>query len=284
MKKPIIACMYDFDKTLCPKDMQEYSFIPKLNMEPRDFWQEVEQLATEEKMDRILAYMYLMIRKSKNARISIKKSDFQEAGTSVTLFDGVSEWFTRMEEYGDSLGVCVEHYIISSGLKEIIEGTSIKKHFKEIYACTFHYDENGVADWPALTVNYTNKTQYLFRINKGILNIHEDEKLNEYIEDNSRRVPFRNMLYFGDGFTDIPSMKLVKMNGGQSIAVYTDKSKVEPLLRDGRVDFILPADYQEGSQLDCVVKKIIHKMAIVNELVDENHQQISKMKEHVNEV
>lgn len=274
MKKPVIACMYDFDKTLCPKDMQEYSFIPKLNMEPKVFWREVEDLAISENMDRILAYMYLMLHKSKAARISIKEEDFKDAGRNVELFEGVSEWFKRMTQYGETLGVEVEHYIISSGLKEIIEGTSIHDQFKGIYACTFHYDENGVADWPALTVNYTNKTQYLFRINKGILEIHEDEKLNEFVEDSNRRVPFRNMIYFGDGFTDIPSMKLVKMNGGQSIAVYTDRHKVEQLLHDRRVDFIMPADYKEGSPLDVVVKKIIHKMAIVNELVRENHEQL----------
>ncbi|MDL2276913.1 haloacid dehalogenase-like hydrolase, partial [Breznakia sp. OttesenSCG-928-G09] len=221
----------------------------------------------------ILAYMYHMIRKAQDNRLSIKRKDFEDAGKHVELFPGVETWFDRINAYGESLGVKIEHYIISSGLKEIIEGTKIKDAFEKIYACEFHYNENGVADWPALTVNYTNKTQFLFRINKGVLELYEDEKLNEFKEDRDRRIPFRNMIYIGDGLTDVPCMKLVKVNGGQSIAVYTEKHKVEKLLMDQRVDFITPANYEEGKELDYLVKTIVHKMAIVNELVDIHHEQ-----------
>lgn len=273
MEKPIIALMYDFDKTLCTKDMQEYSFIPNLEMESKDFWAEVTKLAEEEKMDRILSYMYHMIRKAQDKRLSIRKNDFEEAGKSVELFPGVESWFQRINEYGESLGLQIEHYIISSGLKEIIQGTPIKDEFEKIYACEFHYDENGVADWPALTVNYTNKTQFLFRINKGVMEVYEDEQLNEFKEDKDRRIPFRNMIYIGDGLTDVPCMKLVKTNGGQSIAVYTQKDRVESLLTDRRVDFIAKANYEDGSEIDYLIKKILDKMAIVNELVDVNHTQ-----------
>jgi len=273
MKQPIIAMMYDFDKTLCTKDMQEYSFIPKLGMESNEFWSEVNVLAQQEGMDRILAYMYHMIRKAQDKRIPIRRSDFQEAGDYVELFKGVETFFERMNAYGESLGLKIEHYIISSGLKEIIEGTKIANQFERIYACEFHYDENGVADWPTLSVNYTNKTQFLFRINKGVLDLYEDEQLNEFKEDRDRRIPFRNMIYLGDGLTDVPCMKLVKVNGGQSIAVYTQKDKVEKLLHDRRVDFITPANYEEGSELDCLIKKILNKMKVVNELVDINHEQ-----------
>lgn len=273
MKKPIIAMMYDFDKTLCTKDMQEYSFIPRVNMDSASFWEEVNKVSEKDGMDRILAYLYYMLKKARAENVPIRKDDFMEAGKDIELFPGVDGFFKRMNEYAESLGIEIEHYIISSGLKEIIEGSVLKDEFKKIYACEFHYDVNGVADWPALVVNYTNKTQFLFRINKGVLDISEDSALNEFVPDIERRIPFRNMIYMGDGLTDVPCMKLVKVNGGQSIAVYTKKEKVEKLLRDGRVDFIVEADYREGSELDETVKLILQKMAIVNKLVDKNHSQ-----------
>lgn len=273
MEKPVIAIMYDFDKTLCTKDMQEYSFIPRVNMDSAAFWSEVTKIAEEEKMDRILSYMYYMLKKARAENVPIRKDDFIAAGKDVELYPGVESYFDRMNAFGESLGVEIEHYIISSGLKEIIEGSAIHDRFKKIYACEFHYDVNGVADWPALTVNYTNKTQFLFRINKGVLEVYEDEQLNEFVEDIDRRIPFRNMIYIGDGLTDVPCMKLVKVNGGQSIAVYTKKEKVEHLLVNRRVDFICEADYQEGSELDETLKLIIEKMSVVNRLVDKNHHQ-----------
>ncbi len=273
MKKPVIAFMYDFDKTLCTKDMQEYSFIPGLGMDASTFWKEVTKIAEEEGMDRIISYMYYMIHAAKAKRMPVRRLDFVEKGKNVELFAGVDTWFKRMNEVGEKLGLEIEHYIISSGLTEIIEGTSIYNEFKKIYACEFHYDENGVADWPALTVNYTNKTQFLFRINKGVLEMNEDEQLNEYLEDRNRRIPFRNMIYIGDGLTDVPCMKLVKTNGGQSIAVYQQKEKVVDLLQHRRVDFISPADYSEGSHMEKLCTTILKKMALVNTLVDLNHQQ-----------
>lgn len=275
-KKPIIAIMYDFDKTLCTRDMQEYTFIPTLGLSAKEFWQQSSTLAQQEKMDRILAYMYLMIKKSKSASKPIRREDFVKLGKDVEFFDGVLTWFDRIKEYGQKKGVTIEHYIISSGLKEIIEGSKIKKHFKKIYACEFHYDENGVADWPLLSVNYTTKTQFLFRINKGVLDISNDNDLNKYVEDDERAIPFRNMIYIGDGLTDVPCMKLVKVNGGFSIAVYQkrQKVKVDDLLKHQRVDFITPADYTEQSELDCIIKKIVDKIAIVSDLVAVNQRQI----------
>lgn len=273
MNKPIIAMMYDFDKTLCTKDMQEYSFIPRVNMDSAQFWSEVTKVAEGDKMDRILAYMYYMLKIANKEDIPIHKHDFVEAGKNIELYPGVETFFERMNAYGESLGIHIEHYIISSGLKEIIQGSNLKDKFKKIYACEFHYDVNGVADWPSLVVNYTNKTQFLFRINKGVLSISEDEQLNEFVPDIDRRIPFRNMIYMGDGLTDVPCMKLVKENGGQSIAVYTKKEKVLDLLENRRVDFISEADYREGSELDETLKLILQKMAIVNQLVAKNHKQ-----------
>jgi 2-hydroxy-3-keto-5-methylthiopentenyl-1-phosphate phosphatase len=265
----VIAIMYDFDKTLCTKDMQEYTFIPSLDESAEEFWKETGEIARNEKMDPILTYMYLMIRKSRDRHRMIRRDVFVSAGKNIQLFPGVDGWFDRINEYGKQHGAVIEHYIISSGLKEIIEGCPVSRAFREIYACEFHYDENGVADWPKTAVNYTNKTQFLFRINKGILDISNDRDLNAYVPEDERRIPFRNMIYIGDGMTDVPCMKLVKVNGGQSIAVYqkSDRTVVNTLLHDRRVDYIAKADYSEGSELDDKIKKIILKDAAVSELI-----------------
>ena len=275
--KPVIALMYDFDKTLCTKDMQEYTFIPNVGMTAKDFWEESGKLSKDKKMDGILAYMYLMIDKAKSAHIKIQREEFVKLGADLELYPGVESWFDRINQIGEDLGVKVEHYIVSSGLREIIEGSSIYKHFREVFACEFLYDENNVACWPKNAVNYTTKTQFLFRINKGILDISEDEKLNKFTPEDERPVPFRNMVYIGDGLTDVPCMKLVKANGGFSIAVYTKgkRSKVESLLKDKRVDFITLADYSEGGDLDNTIRDILCKMAMVDSL---KRRTLSQMK------
>ena len=216
---PVVAMMYDFDKTLSTKDMQEYSFIPKLGLTAQEFWAQSNALAKEQKMDRILSYMYMMVRMSKDKHQPIRREDFVALGKKIQLYPGVEDWFARINAFGLEQGVRVEHYLISSGLKEIVEGCSIFDQFKEVYASEFLYDENGVAVWPKLAVNYTAKTQFLFRINKGVLDISNDLDLNRSIPDELRPVPFRNMIYIGDGLTDVPCMKLVKLNRGQSLAV-----------------------------------------------------------------
>lgn len=274
--KPIIAIMYDFDKTLCTKDMQDYSFIPSLNMTSDEFWSIANGFGRDEHMDSILAYMYMMIKKSKEKNIPLRRSDLVEKGRSIELYPGVDEWFDRINAYGDELGVIVEHYVISSGMREIIEGSSISDKFKEIYACEFYYDESGCAVWPKTSVNYTNKTQFVYRINKGVLDVSNDVDLNRSMPDDSKRVPFTNMIYIGDGLSDVPCMKMMKAYGGQSIAVYQQnyRQRVEELLIKGRVDFIFPADYSQESQLDKTMKNILKKMAICDKLNDENTRQL----------
>ncbi len=272
--RPVIALMYDFDNTLCTADMQNYSFIPGLHMEPEAFWLMSRSMAEEKRMDRILAYMYLMVKKAGEMQKPIRREDLVALGKDIRLFPGVADWFARINAYGEAHGAAIEHYIISSGLKEIIEGSVIAQHFREIYACAFHYNEAGVADWPAVTVNYTTKTQFLFRINKGILLMSEDVELNKFIPEDDRPVPFRNMIYFGDGLTDVPCMKLVKANGGKSIAVYTKKEQVESLLLDQRVDFIAPADYTDGGELDILVKAVIAHMTCADALARKSRRQI----------
>lgn len=267
-KKPIVAIVYDFDKTLSTKDMQEYGFIPNLGLTPEQFWGEVRMLQQTENMDPILAYLYFMLKKASAKEVRVTRDTFVSLGRDVELYPGVEEWFERINTYGKENGVTIEHYIISSGISEIIEGSSINKHFKKVYACEFLYDENGVARWPKLAVNYTNKTQFLFRINKGILDVWDDKKLNAYTPEEERRIPFRNMIYIGDGLTDVPCMKLVKLNKGQSIAVFRKRRKevATQLMQENRVDFTTEANYEKGGELDGIVKTIIEKMAVVEKL------------------
>lgn len=273
-KMPVVAMMYDFDKTLSTKDMQGYSFIPKLGLTAQEFWAQSNALAKEQKMDRILSYMYMMVRMSKDKHQPIRREDFVALGKKIQLYPGVEDWFARINAFGLEQGVRVEHYLISSGLKEIVEGCSIFDQFKEVYASEFLYDENGVAVWPKLAVNYTAKTQFLFRINKGVLDISNDLDLNRSIPDELRPVPFRNMIYIGDGLTDVPCMKLVKLNRGQSLAVYKkEKATGYSLLTDKRVDLIAPADYREGKKLDTLVKMILQKMALMSRLAAEHQKQ-----------
>ena len=279
-KKPIIALMYDFDKTLCTTDMQAYTFIPNLGMSANEFWAKASDLAEKHKMDRILAYMYLMLDEAHIHRKPIRRSDFVALGKDLELYPGVAEWFSRINRFGKEQGVTIKHYIISSGLREIIEGSSIYKEFDDVFAGEFLYDENGVACWPKNVVNYTTKTQFLFRINKGVLDISNDDDLNLFTPEEDRPVPFRNMIYIGDGLTDVPCMKLVKVNGGCSIAVYQKgkQAKVKDLILDQRVNFIEPADYSEGSQLDQITKDIIVKMAGVERLMEHTRKQMAAIK------
>ena len=274
-KKHIIALMYDFDKTLCAKDMQEYSFIPNIGMEADEFWAEANRISVKNNMDRILAYMYLMMKLAKKKDFPITKESFQQLGKDVVLFKGVKTWFKRINEFGKSLGVEIEHYILSSGLKEIIEGTPIAKEFKKIYACEFHYNERGNADWAQQAVNFTTKTQFVFRISKGVLNVSDDVALNTKLPDEARRIPYQNMIYFGDGLTDVPCMKIIKQYGGHSIAIHNKKQvhKVQSLLKDERVNFVCESDYQKDSELEKIVKLIIQKVAIQNELNDISKEQ-----------
>ncbi len=276
-KETIVALIYDFDKTLCTKDMQEYTFLPNIGIDPKDFWQEVDDIAIKNDMDKILACLYMMLKKSDEAGIPIKRENFNTYGKEIEFFKGVTTWFERINEFGKSLNIKIEHYIISSGQKEIIEGTEISKYFKEIFASEFLYiDKKAV--WPAMAVNYTTKTQFIARINKGVLDISDDTTLNRKMIEEERRIPKKNMIYIGDGFTDIPSMRMTHENGGYSIAVYQEnkKSVAKTLLKDNRIDFATLADYQENSDLERLIKKIIYSMAIGTELYYEHKKQIKE--------
>ena len=271
--------MYDFDKTLCTKDMQDYGFIPRLDMEPRDFWSKANIVGAKEEMDGILAYLYTMIVECRRQGKPLTRESLVEDGRGIELYPGVREWFDRVNLYGAVQGVQVEHYVISSGIREIIEGSGIADKFTKVFACEFLYDESGEALWPKTAVNYTNKTQFVYRINKGVLDISNDVDLNRSMPDDSKRVPFTNMIYIGDGLSDVPCMKMMKAYGGTAIAVYqeSNRTKVEELLRHDRVDFIFPADYSERSALNKTVHNLIKRIAIADELTKENARQLREI-------
>ena len=267
-KKPIVAIVYDFDKTLSTDDMQNFSSIPNLDMKSDEFWEEANKLSDKAGMDRILCYMLLMIRQCQEKGISLTREYLNSLGKEVQFFNGVTTWFKRINKFADELGIKVEHYIVSSGTREIIEGTDIAKEFKQVYACEFLYDKDGIACWPKFAVNYTVKTQYIFRISKGILDPNDDVNLNSKSE--KHRIPFRNIVYIGDGLTDVPCMLLVKERGGKSIAIYPkgQKNKVEHLYRHGRVNYICKGDYSQGSDIEKIIKLIINQASITDLLLD----------------
>lgn len=271
MKKPIVALIYDFDGTLSPGNMQEFGFIQAIEKSPEKFWKMSDEIAIDQDASNILSYMKLMFDEARNKGIRLRKKDFQNFGRKVELFSGVREWFQLTKRYGKEHGVTVEHYINSSGLAEIIEGTPIAGEFKRIFACSFLYDENGEAVWPGVAVDYTAKTQFLFKINKGILSIRDNKLVNESQSEDKKRIPFPHMVYFGDGQTDVPCMKIVKMFGGHSIAVYNPeipgkKASARKLLKQERVNFIAPAEYTEDSLNYKIVCSIIDKIKADYEL------------------
>lgn len=280
--KTLVALVYDFDKTLCDKDMQEYSFIPDLGMNATEFWKKTKEFTNKERMDKILACMYMMLNEAKKINKNITKEYLNSLGKDINYFPGINDWFDKINKYGEKLGLKIEHYIVSSGLKEIIEGTNISKYFKEIYACEFLYDDNGYAIWPKISVNYTTKTQFLSRINKGVLDISNDTLLNKKMIDEDRRISTKNIIYLGDGFTDIPSMRMTRETGGYAIAVYqnNDKKIVKDLLNDNRIDFYAKADYRENCEIDMLIKNILKDISIKQKLKEIHNTQLKEIEKN----
>ena len=267
-----VAFCYDFDGTLIKGNMQEPTFIrEKLGITPDEFWYKADKQTLEQSSDSILSYMRLMIDEARSRKLALRREDFVDCGRNMLFFKGVTTWFERINEYAAQKGIKVSHYIISSGLQEMIEGTKIAKYFSKIYASSYMYDEYGAAVWPARIVNYTDKTQYLARINKGCLDPMDVKGVNKAIPKDQRPIPYENMVYFGDGDTDVPSMSMVKRHGGHCFAVYPPnkkggKDKASHLLTDGRVDFVVPADYSAGKRIENCAKAIIDKIAADKQL------------------
>ena len=249
---PILALIYDFDGTLSPRPMQEYSFLPQIGEDPKAFWKEVGEVAKREEADGLITYMHLMYKKAKAKGVHIDRQQLVEQGKSVELFEGVAEWFDTIEKYIEvraEFAVEVRHYLVSSGLKEIIEGTPIYDRFHNVFASEYWFDAYDMP-YPKRVITDTGKTQYLFRINKGVEDL--GETINQHMPEADRPIPFSNMIYFGDGDTDVPSMAVMRKNGGFAIAVHPPgkaKEKCVNLFKAGRIDFFAAADYRRGSDL-----------------------------------
>ena len=264
-KKPIVALIYDYDGTLSPGNMQEFGFIQAVGKTADEFWRMSDSIAIGQDASNVLSYMKLMFDEAHKNGIQLRREDFLRFGQNIELFDGVREWFRLINRYGADHGVVIEHYINSSGLKEIIEGSPIAGEFKHVFAGTFIYDENGEAKWPGIAVDYTAKTQFLFKISKGIFSARDNKQVNDSMAEDKKRIPFTHMIYFGDGDTDVPCMKIVGMFGGHSIAVYDPqnerkKATAAKLKRQGRVAFAVPAVYTRDSQTYQIVTAIIDKI------------------------
>lgn len=277
MAKNIIAICYDFDKTLATNNMQSFSFIQSLNMTPDEFWTKCQRQTKKYGMDSTLGYLKLMIDECHARGINLTRQYLQNMGKHIQYFDGVSTWFKRLNDYALKQGATLEHYIISSGNKEIIEGSPIFKEFKNVFGCEFLYDKKGVAVWPKTLVNYTLKTQFLFRICKGIDDLIDEETVNQRVQE--KHVEFRNMIYIGDGFTDIPCMTLVKEKGGVAISIYSQNKKESSvqLVKDGRVNYVCRSDFKSGSTLEKLIKLIIDSMTLKEKLLNKEKAIVKKM-------
>jgi phosphoserine phosphatase len=265
------AIVYDFDGTLAPRNLPEHTFLPALGIaEPEAFWEAVKEEARATDGCEILAYMHRLLAVAKAKGVPVTRESLQEHGRSVPLFAGVDDWFAEIDDYGRGQGLAIEHYVISSGILEFIEGCRIYPEFRKVFASAYAYDESGQAKWPANAINYTNKTQFLFRINKGIDNVWDNSAINAWKPRRERPIPFERMVFLGDGDTDIPSMKMVRQKGGQAIAVFDpelfeqrkSQGRLERLIAEDRVDYVAAADYTSDSLLRVVVRGILGRMSL----------------------
>ncbi|MBQ9710249.1 MAG: haloacid dehalogenase-like hydrolase [Clostridia bacterium] len=275
---PIVAICYDFDKTLSPQDMQNFTLIPNLlKCDVDEFWRESNDISRENGMDKILAYMMLILDKAKAQNMTIRRDEFVKLGKTIELFEGVKTWFERINKIAQKNKIHVEHYIISAGLKAIIEGTCIAKHFTAIFASTFLYNSAGEPIWPSQVVNYTAKTQFLYRISKNCLDMGDEKGVNEQLSEWQVRIPFKNFIYIGDSDTDIPAMRIVKKGGGTAIGVYNpetiDVSKVSKLLLQNRIDYFMPAVYTKGSRLERLTENLLKRIRASEDLAQMNKRQ-----------
>jgi len=251
--KKTIALVYDFDGTLSPRPMQEYAFLPKIGIDARQFWAESNHIARKERADPLITYMHLLYKKAKEAGVRIDRADLVAQGRDVELYPGVEAWFEEIARYvklrAESHGITLRHYLVSSGLAEIIEGTRIYRHFHNVFASEYWFEAYDLP-YPKRVITDTGKTQFLFRINKGVEDL--GESINQHMPEEARPIPFANMIYFGDGETDVPSMAVMRKNGGYAVAVYPPgkaRRKCVELFRAGRCDFYAAADYRRGSDL-----------------------------------
>ena len=262
-KQNIIALVYDFDGTLSPQPMQEYTVLPELGINANDFWLECKKEAKKYNADGMLTYMRLLIEKIELKHSHLDRKGLRNLAKDIRYFPGVETWFDRINNHvREKSGgkIKVRHYIISAGLKEILEGIKIRQHFEKMYASEYYFDHHDAARFPTVVINDTSKTQYIFRINKGVEDINQS--INEYMPESDRPIPFSNMIYIGDGLTDVPCMTVTKNNGGYALAVHKPNSPesastCRELAKANRIDYFAPANYKKGKRLEKRVKLIL---------------------------
>lgn len=267
-----IALLYDFDCTLADGFMQSFGLVQDLgHRDINEYFEASNNLVGGEEMDMCLSMMAGIVRSANQQGKKVTREYLQGFGKNMKYYVGVEEWFDRVNAIGARYGYEIEHYVISSGLKELIEGSSISKYFKRIYANFFAYDQDGVAYWPSQVVNYSSKVQYVYRVRKNVLDdLGDVSKVNEKMAD-SEVLPFKNIIYLGDSQTDIPSFKVVKNSGGMAICVYDPasakaKGVAQKCFIEGRVNYFVPADYSEGSDLFELVKNYIENVITTQEV------------------
>ncbi|OGX14580.1 MAG: hypothetical protein A2351_01415 [Omnitrophica bacterium RIFOXYB12_FULL_50_7] len=264
----IIAIVYDFDGTLSPGNMQEETIFKAYGIDKKKFWARSQSLVIRKGYEKTLAYLKLLIDDPIFKKRPLTKRMLREFASHIPYYPGVDEgYFDQLGAFIRSLpevpeaGITLEHYIISSGLQDILEGISIRKHFKKIYACEYDF-QRGRPVFPKLVINDTNKTQFLFRINKGRLKL--SESINNHMPETERRIPFRNMIYVGDGITDVPSMTVVQKAGGNAIAVYDPAKRVpravKTMVAEHRAEHFAPADFRPQSLLVKILRQTLKKI------------------------
>jgi haloacid dehalogenase-like hydrolase len=264
-----IGIVYDYDQTLSPAYMQDDVIFPAFGIHAEKFWRRCAELVQEQGYDQELAYMkslldYLAVDRPTNKQL-------QELGANMSLYRGLPEMFDEFQEglltpEQVETGIRVEHYVVSSGLKVLIEGSRIRPYLRAVFGCEYAEDAEGRITFPKRVISHTQKTQYLFRINKGLLDMSQD--VNDHMPDDVRPIPFRNMIYIGDGPTDVPCFTIMKKNGGHAIAVYNPddperasfRKCFDLATRAERVRHIAPADYRRNSHLRLLLEEMVREI------------------------
>jgi hypothetical protein len=265
-----IALVYDYDQTLSPFYMQDDVIFPAFGINGAKFWERCADLVQAQGYDHELAYMkclldYLAMDRPTNQQL-------KQLGAKMRLYKGLPEMFEEfnldlLEEHHSAAGIHVDHFVVSSGLKVLIEGSQLRPYLREIFGCEYAEDPEGKITFPKRVISHTQKTQYLFRINKGLLDMAQD--VNDHMPDDARPVPFPNMIYIGDGPTDVPCFTIMRKNGGHAIAVYNPDDPSRASFKKcyslsshaDRVRHIAPSDYRRGSHLRLLLEESVREIA-----------------------
>ena len=265
----IIAIVYDYDRTLSPRPMQEDVIFERIGVEASKFWSMADELKGNKSYEDELAWIRLLLDNPSFRCLS--NLDLEGMGRNLKFYPGVPEMFAELEVglHSDKYlrhGVALEHYIVTSGLKSVLAGSILSQNVQAIFGCELDEDEEGRVYWPKRIISHTAKTQYLFRITKGLEYVDLSHDVNDHMPEPERRIPFSNMLYIGDGPTDVPCFAVISSRGGKSLAVYDPSSKVSfatcmSLREAQRVDEIAEADYRQNTHLRRLMEHYVIQMA-----------------------